>query len=71
MKRVLCIKYEFDEFFELTIDDWYDIVSEDDEFYYLFSDINFPRYYAKKNFLTESQYRKLKLEKINEKSIIC
>jgi hypothetical protein len=68
MKRALCIKYEFDEFFELTLDKWYDVVSEDDEFFYLFSDLNYTQYFVKKNFLTEQQIRKKKLEKINENS---
>ena len=65
MKKAMCIKYEFDEFFELTLDKWYDVINEDDEFFYIFSDINYPKYFVKKNFLTEKQLRKQKIEKIN------
>ena len=66
MKRVLCIKYEFDDFFDLTLDMWYDVMEEDDEFYKIFCDLNYSKFFVKKNFLTEQQIRKKKLEKINE-----
>ena len=66
--NVLCIKIEFIELFELTLNKWYDVIIEDDNFYHFISDLNDTTFFSKKNFLTEQQIRKKKLEKINENS---
>jgi len=66
MKKVLYVKYDDGYFFHLTIDKWYEIMEENENFYKIFCDMEFSYYFNKKLFLTEKEQRKLKLEKLNE-----
>ena len=66
--KVLCINVDKNDFFGLTKNKWYEVEigHESKHYYKLFCDIGYYNNFHKSNFLTEKEYRKLKLLKINE-----
>jgi hypothetical protein len=64
---IICIDRDnYDNF--LTLNKEYYAYGMDDDVYYFFNDIGSPTFYIKTMFMTLKQHRKLKLEKLNEKS---
>jgi hypothetical protein len=63
-ERILCVvKSQY-----LTVDKWYDILEENENFYCIWDDVTI-QLYSKNFFKTEKQIRKEKLQKINESNL--
>lgn len=52
----------------LTIGKWYELIEEDCSLYMVWNDVGCDQYYQKRqnNFINQKEYRKLKLQKIND-----
>jgi len=64
-KKVVCISDEMDD---LTFGKVYEVVDGDKDFHYILNDGGvFYCYYMVDNFVTLKEYRRMKIEKINDK----